>query len=229
MKNTVNNEGHPREWYLPRIEYLSQFMLPERAQTLSDVLDRRTRYMTICMENTFHPQNASALVRHCDAFGVQDIYTIEELCKFKPNVNIVKGTDKWVTLRRNRSTAEAISAMRAAGYRIIATTPHHGDCAPEDFDVTAGPFALVFGTEHEGISQEVTDAADGFLRIPMQGFVDSLNVSASAAISIYLLSQKIRSSVPDWALSEDEKAELLFHWMTRSVRDAARILAKFNP
>ncbi len=227
MKNT-GSDIRDRQWYLDRTEYLSGFMTPERAGTLRSVLDERTRYMTICMENTFHPQNASALVRHCDAFGVQDIYTIEELCKFNPNVNIVKGTDKWVTFHRNKSTPEALAALRSAGYRIVATTPHQGSTTPESFDVTTGPFALVFGTEHAGISQTVIDTADEFIKIPMHGFVESLNVSASAAILIHILSQRIRSSNLEWALTDDEKAPLLFEWMRRSVKDADRILKKYE-
>lgn len=80
-----------------------------------------------------------------------------------------------------------VGALRAAGYRIVATTPHREDCTPETFDVTRGPFALVFGTEHAGISDEIVASADEFLRIPMCGLVESLNVSASAAILIYEL------------------------------------------
>lgn len=227
MKNT-ENDTHPIDWYLPRIEYMAEFMTPERFGVLGSVLSDRTHYMTICMENTFHPQNASALVRHCDAFGVQDIHTIEALCKFRPNVNIVKGTDKWVTFHRHKSTAEALSALRGQGYRIVATTPHRGDTTPEAFDVTKGPFALVFGTEHEGISPEVIDSADEFIRIPMWGFVESLNVSASAAILIYMLSQKVREQTSSWQLTEEEHARLLLEWVMKSVKDSGRILEKYK-
>ena len=224
----MTSSTHTIGWYRERIDYLSGFMTPERAVTLHDVLDRRTRYMTICMENTFHPQNASALVRHCDAFGIQDIYTVEELCKFRPNVNIVRGTDKWITFHRHRTTPEAVASLKSAGYRIVATTPHHGSATPETFDVTKGAFALVFGTEHAGISPEITASADEFLQIPMQGFVESLNVSASAAILIYMLSQKVRNEVVDWRLSDEDKAPLLFEWMKSSVRDSGRILDKYE-
>lgn len=228
MTNTANRPTqHTTQWYLDRIAYLAEFMLPERAQTLRTVLERRTRRMTILLENTFHSQNASALIRHCDAFGIQDIHTVEDVCKFRPNVNIVRGTDKWIDLCRHRSTPEAIAALRSAGYRIVATTPHRGDCRPEDFDVTAGPFALVFGTEHAGISQEVIAAADHFIRIPMCGFVESLNVSASAAIILYQLSERLRETTDDWRLTEDEKAEVLFRWMHATVRDADRILSRY--
>lgn len=132
-KNTENNDG----LLARKIEYISGFMLPERAEVLRATLARRTRYMTVCMENTFHPQNASALVRNCEAFGIQDIHTVEALCKFSPNVNIVRGTDKWVDIHKTGSTGDLIAALRAKGYRIVATSPHADDRTPENFDVTA--------------------------------------------------------------------------------------------
>ena len=184
MTNTANDR--PQEWYDARADHLAEFLTDERRRTLATALAERTRYMTLLAENTFHPHNASALMRHCDAFGVQELHTVETLCKFSPNASIVRGTDKWVDVRRHASTAEAIAALRAEGYRIVATTPHRESCTPETFDVARGPFALVFGTEHAGISDEAMAAADEYLRIPMCGLVESLNVSASAAILVYM-------------------------------------------
>ena len=212
MTNTANDR--PQEWY------------DERRRTLAAALAERTRYMTLLAENTFHPHNASALMRHCDAFGVQELHTVETLCKFSPNASIVRGTDKWVDVRRHASTAEAIAALRAEGYRIVATTPHRESCTPETFDVARGPFALVFGTEHAGISDE---AADEYLRIPMCGLVESLNVSASAAILVYMLSQRVRSKVEGWRLPPLEAAALRLRWMRAAVRDAEGILARRFP
>ena len=220
------HSGLEASWYDERTEYMTQFLLESRAEVLRRTLAQRTRYMTVCMENTFHPQNASALVRTCEAFGIQDIHTVETLCRFNPNVDIVRGTDKWVDIRRHPSTGEALSSLRQAGYRIVATTPHRLDCTPESFDATGGPFALVFGTEHAGISDEVIEAADAFIRIPMCGFVESLNVSASASILIYMLMSKVRSSDIDWQLPGRDRAEILFRWTMESVKDSYRILMK---
>ena len=222
----LDSAGRSDEWYRERIAYLLDFITDERAEVLSRTLDSRTRYMTICMENTYHAQNASALVRHCEAFGVQDIHTIEDRCKFNPNLNIVRGTDKWIDLHRHHSTTEAIEALRADGYRIVATTPHRGDSSPESFDVAKGKFALVFGTEDTGISDEVIESADEFVRIPMCGMVESLNVSASAAILIYMLAQRIREQVTGWQLSDAEQLRLLTRWTMSSVRDYEGILRK---
>lgn len=229
MANTANNLPHDPLWYRSRIDYLSQFLLPERLDTLREVLSMRTRWMTVCMENTFHPQNASAIIRTCEAFGIQDLHTVETLCPFNPNLHIVKGTDKWIDLHRHADTAAAIAALRGAGYRIIATTPHSGDTSPAEFDVTQGPFALVFGTEHAGISDEVKAAADGFVRIPMCGFVESLNVSASAAILLYRLSSSLRTRDIPWRLTDSEQQALLLRWLMESIRDSERILAHGFP
>ena len=231
MTNTGNSlrrryGGHTPEWYDERTDYMSGFLTGERIQTLRRTLAMRTRYMTILTENTFHPQNASALVRHCEAFGVQDLHTVETMCRFDPSVNIVRGTDKWIDIIRHDSTEEAIASLKASGYRIVATTPHREDVTPETFDVAKGPFALIFGTEHAGISDEAIAGADEFLRIPMCGLVESLNVSASAAILIYELSLRVRRTVAGWELPVAEQAALMERWMRRSVKDADAILQR---
>ena len=226
MTNTANK---PIDWYMERANCLAEFMSAERQQVLLRTLDMRTRYMTILTENTFHAQNASALVRHCEAFGLQDIHTIETLCKFSPNADIARGTEKWIDLHRHHTTAETIADLKRRGYRIVATTPHREDTTPETFDVAAAPFALVFGTEHAGISDEIVAAADEFLRIPMCGMVESLNVSASAAILIYILSSRMREQVPGWRLTEKERAEILYRWSYTTVQDAEAILRRKYP
>lgn len=232
MKNTANNalpEFGPE--FSPcgeRIACLKEFMLPERYDVLRRTLGMRTRYMTVLAENMYHGQNAAALIRHCEAFGVQEMHTVETLCSFEPNPDIARGAERWIDVRQHPSTAEAVAALRGAGYRIVATTPHREDVTPETFDVTQGPFALVFGTEHAGISDEVIASADEFLRIPMCGMVESLNVSASAAILIYMLSERIRLTVDGWQMSPAEQAGVLDGWMRESVKDAEAILQKLR-
>ncbi len=223
MKSTENKSA---EWYSERIEYLADFMTPERRAKLEETLSQRTRYMTILTENTFHSQNASALMRHCEAFGLQELHAVESLCQFKTYTDIVRGTDKWVDLKRYDKSPAAIKALKEQGYRIVATTPHREDCTPESFDVEAGKFALVFGTEHAGISEDIVASADEFLRIPMCGMVESLNVSASAAILIYMLSERMRSSSADWKIDQEQQLEILYRWMKSSVKDAHGVMSR---
>lgn len=239
MRSTVSNDTTPRSDALfgpeagpaaERIACLAEFMTAERYGVLRGSVALRMRYMTVLAENMYHGQNAAALIRHCDAFGVQQMHTVETKCRFQPNPVIARGSERWVDVERHASTPEAIAALRRAGYRIVATTPHREDVTPETFDVTKGPFALIFGTEHAGISDEAIAGADEFLRIPMCGLVESLNVSASAAILIYLLTERIRRTVDGWQLSVVEQAELMERWMRRSVKDSERILERrFGP
>ena len=224
MTNTANNLTV--EQCREQIEYLAEFMLPERLATLRRAIDSRTKYMTLLAENMFHPQNASALVRHCEAFGVQSMHTVQTLCKFNPNVDIVRGTDKWIDIYHHSSTAEALAHLKSEGYRIVATTPHKQSCTPESFDVTKGKFAIVMGTEKTGISEEVMAAADEFLRIPMCGMVESLNVSACAAIIVYMLSERMRHEVEDWKMTEVEQIRTLHHWLVDTVKDAEALLKR---
>lgn len=226
IASRLRTEEHSREWLEERLEYMSQFLTEERKAVLQRTVASRTHYMRILTENMFHPQNASAIMRHCEAFGIQQIHTVEDRCKFDPSVNIVRGTQKWVDVEHHETTREALAALKSEGYRIVATTPHRCSATPETFDVTKGKFALVFGTEHAGISDEVIEAADDFLMIPMCGMVESLNVSASAAILIYMLSERIRQSVNGWQLSDDEQLKLLTRWTMSSVRDFEGILRK---
>ena len=119
-----------------------------------------------------------------------------------------------------------MKSLREQGYRIIATTPHHKSCTPETFDVKKGKFALVFGTEKTGVSKEIMEEADEFLQIPMCGMVDSLNVSASAAILIYMLSQRMRLECDDWHLSDEKYARTLYDWYRFAVRDSEALLER---
>lgn len=224
MTNTANNLTV--EQCREQIEYLAEFMLPERLATLRRAIDSRTKYMTLLAENMFHPQNASALVRHCEAFGVQSMHTVQTLCKFNPNVDIVRGTDKWIDIYHHRSTAEALAHLKSEGYRIVATTPHKQSCTPESFDVTKGKFAIVMGTEKTGISDEVMAAADEFLRIPMCGMVESLNVSACAAIIVYMLSERMRTEVDGWQMSPEEQIRTMHKWLVETVKDARPLLER---
>lgn len=227
MTNTANNLTI--EECRERIAYLSTFLLESRIDTLTRALDMRTEYITVMTENMFHAQNASAIVRHCEAFGVQNIHTVEELCPFLPTLNIALGTDKWIDINRHATTADAVKALRSEGYRIIATTPHRQSCTPETFDVTKGKFALVFGTEKTGVSEEIMAEADEFLQIPMCGMVDSLNVSASAAILIYMLSQRMRLECSDWHLSDQKRTRTLYDWYRFAVKDSEALLERKFP
>jgi len=214
------------------LEFLQKFMTEERVETFKKVLENRTKHFTVVVEDVYQSHNASAIIRTCDIFGIQEMYSTTRLHQFKVSSYVAKGADRWVDVHKfNRpdsdNTQEAIDAMREKGYQIIATSPHYGSTTPSDFDITK-PSALFFGAEKEGLSKNILDQADGFIKIPMYGFTESLNISVSAAIILQTLSQKLRASNIDWHLSEEEKFELEFKWAKKSVKDSKMLLEKFK-
>jgi tRNA (guanosine-2'-O-)-methyltransferase len=165
-------------------------------------------------------------MRSCEVFGIQQLNVVEE--KFGKSIDkeIAMGAQKWVDVNRFESISDCITNLKSKGYRIIATTPHENDCLLDDFDITQ-PAALFFGTERDGLSKEVLDQADGFLKIPMVGFTESLNISVSAAIIIQNLMSRLHKSDIHWQLSDDEIVEKRLDWARKSIKDIKRIEARY--
>jgi tRNA (guanosine-2'-O-)-methyltransferase len=211
-------------------EYLSAFVSDERLNRFNTIIQNRTRHITIALENIFQPHNASAVLRSCDCFGVQDVHIIENDFKYEVNDDIALGSSKWLTLVKHNSTQNntlaCIDYLKKKGYRIIATTPHNNDTIIEDLPID-NKLALFFGTELEGISKEVMDHADGFVKIPMYGFTESFNISVSAALSLNVLISRLRKSQIAWQLSEDEKTGIKLQWLKNSIRDSELLEKEF--
>jgi tRNA (guanosine-2'-O-)-methyltransferase len=204
------------------IEHLSVFVLEKRLELLQKVLSSRTRYMTVVLENIFQSQNASAVLRSCECFGIQDVHVIENNNQFNVNPRVVMGASKWLNIKKYNNTPnnsiEAINRLKEKGYRIVATSPHKYNVSLNDFDINKGKFALFFGTELTGLSSSVIENADEFMLIPTFGFSESLNISVSAAICIHTLANRLANSYVDYKLSPEESDELLLHWLRLSVK-----------
>ena len=215
------------------IEYLSNCLTPERHDLFNRILEQRTRYLTVVLEDIFQPQNASAVLRTVDCFGLHDVHVIENRNNFNVDREVAMGASKWLNVKKyyeeeNNSLA-AIRNLREQGYRIVATTPHKGDTNLEDFDLSEGKTALFFGTELTGISDIVKDEADEFLKIPMHGFTESFNISVSAAIILHHLTLQLRS-IPgiNWRLSDDEKAEIKLSWVRRTLKRSELLEERYH-
>lgn len=226
--------GLPPEQLTERIDYLKEFMLPERYEGLCRRMDERTRYMVMCLEDIYYPHNASAVIRSSEAFGIQEMHAVERTVRFSPSKKIVRGTDQWVDLRKWSDTPSLVEYLRGErGYRIVVTAPPKGGevlpgNTPSGFDVAGGPFALFMGTEKSGISDWLMEAADDFICIPMVGFAESLNISVSAAIVAQRLTERLRDPAEGihWQLASDDREQLLYKWLYGSVKDAKRILER---
>lgn len=213
-------------------EHLSGFVLEDRLNRMHQVLNKRTRYLTVGLEDLFQEHNASAVMRTCDLFGVQDIHIVENAYKFHINKDIALGSSQWLTFYDHRelenNSVAAIKHLREKGYRIIATTPHTNDVNLEDFDIEKGKFVLFFGSEVPGLTKKILDNSDEFLKIPMHGFTESFNISVSAAVIMHHLIWKLHNSTINWQLSEDEKYIILTNWLSKSIRKSDLIIKEFN-
>ncbi|SFS53014.1 tRNA (guanosine-2'-O-)-methyltransferase [Zhouia amylolytica] len=208
------------------LDYLETFLTEDRIRKFKEILSQRTRHFTVVTEDVYQMHNASAVIRSCDVFGIQDVHLVEKRFGKRLDSKIAMGAQKWVDIQRYSSTRGCMDHLRAKGYKIIATTPHIDSRYLEDFDITQKS-AFFFGTELKGLSEEVMNGADGFLKIPMVGFTESLNISVSAAIILQYLTGKLRQSEIAWRLTEEEMLEKRIDWSKKSIRSIDDILKRY--
>ena len=205
------------------LAFLSGYLTKNRRKLFDQVIRYRTRHITVVLEDIYQPHNASAVLRSADLTGVQDIHIIENRNKYEVNPEVAMGSSKWLNLikynQTENNTPAAYKALRKAGYRIVATTPHTRDRMLDEIPIE-GKMALVFGTELKGLSETAIAEADEYLRIPMYGFTESYNISVSAALILFTLTEKMRKSSVPWQLSEEEKLDILIEWAKRTVKRA---------
>lgn len=221
---------HPPELFASEawLAWLQQYIGPERKAVMAEKLRLRTNALTVVLENIYQPHNASAVLRTCDCFGLQDVHVIENGYRFKSVPDISLGATRWLRVfRYPESTKEALAKIKAKGYKIWATTPHHRSVTLDQLSVSPSePVALLMGTEQTGLSEEALSMADAFVHIPMYGFTESLNISVSAAIAIHHLNEKLRQS-PGWELSPEVQQQVLIHWISGGIRNLPDLKARF--
>ena len=209
------------------LTYLEDFISEERKARFLEVLETRTKYITVAIEDLFQMHNTSAVIRSCEVFGVQEAHVIEDRYRQELDKNIAMGAEKWVDVIRHDSSKSCIKKLRDSGYKIIATTPHKNDCSLSDFKID-DKIALFFGTERDGLSKEVLDNADGFLKIEMAGFTESLNISVSCAIILQDLTTKLRELDVNWQLTDAEKLEKRLDWTKKTIKSIDDILTRYH-
>ena len=212
------------------LTYLEGFVTDKRKNLFRIILQDRTRHFTVVLEDIYQQHNASAVIRSCDIFGIQDVHVIENKYKSKVSKNIAKGSQKWLSFHNYKedtnNTLECLNSLKSKGYQIIATTPHNNSCSLHDFDISKKS-AFVFGVEKTGVSDLVMNNADKILRIPMVGFTESLNISVAAAIILENLSHQLRNSALDWALTVEEQQILYTSWIEKTIKNVDEIKERF--
>ena len=211
---------------LTLLEYLEGFITDNRKNGFLNVLKNRTKHITIAMEDVYQLHNTSAVMRSCEVFGVQELNVIEQRFGKRIDKEIALGAEKWVDINRFSTIQNCIDDLKNKGYQIIATTPHNNSCLLDEFDITKKS-AIFFGTEKLGLSKEILQQADGYLKIPMVGFTESLNISVSAAIVIQDLTNRIRKSSIKWQLTEEEIIDKRLDWTRKSIKDIAYIESRY--
>ena len=208
-------------------EYLQQFLTEERRQKIEHFSQESSDFVLPVIEDVYQFRNAAAIVRSVEACGFHKIVAMESENEFNPNYRVTKGAENWVEVERLPHNLESLKQIKNRGYKIVAVSPENNATQLSDFNISE-PVALVFGTEKEGVSEEILDFADETLAIPMFGFTKSFNVSVAAAICVYDLRQKLESSEINFKLSEDKLWEMKVRWAVNSIKSGEQILEKFN-
>lgn len=218
---------HPPEVLEAVIKALSPLVTAERLRRLDDVLSRRTRDVVIVLEDIANEHNAAAVLRSAEAFGFFEVHVIESVARFHVSRHIASGAEKWMHIRRHRSTREAYEELRARGYHIW-TSVLAPDAVPVHEISIDEKIALVFGNEHRGLSERAMTESDGRFIVPMGGFVESLNISVAAATSCYDLASRRRQAGRTGGLAPGDALSTRASWLARSVRSAPEVLSRLD-
>ena len=156
-----------------------------RKQRILDVLARRQKDLTVVLNNIHDPHNVSAVLRSSDAFGVGEAHLLYTDTAF-PQLGHKSSASakKWVELKRHKSARELVERLRASGHQVLSTGFGPGAKSVADWDMTI-PTAVILGNEHDGVAEELQGLVTDHIYIPMQGMVQSLNVSVAAAVILY--------------------------------------------
>nr|WP_284041120.1 RNA methyltransferase [Jejuia spongiicola] len=211
------------------LEHLESYLTESRKARFDAVLSQRTKHFTVATEDVYQLHNTSAVIRSCDVFGIQEVNIVEERNSKRIDREIAMGAQKWVDVNRFHSVKDCLKDLKQKGYQIVATTPHKDDGLLDAFDVTKKS-CFFFGRETEGLSEEVIEQADCFLKIPMVGFTESLNISVSAAIILQHVTTKLKLTNIDWQLTKEEMLIKRLDWCKKTIKSYDEIVERFyNP
>lgn len=205
---------------------LTPFLTEDRQTKIEQYARESSNFVLPVMEDIYQFRNAAAIVRSAEACGFHKIVALEAENIFNPNLRVTKGAETWVDVEKMPHSIETLENIRNRGFRMIAVSPERDAVLLPNFKIS-DPVALIFGTEKEGVTDEVLQFADATIAIPMYGFTKSYNVSVAAAICFYELRQKLEQSDLDFKLKESELLELKIRWTVNSMRSGHEIYQKF--
>ena len=211
-----------------KILFFKQFITKNRWDNFIKILDDRTNYVTIILEDIYHEHNISACLRSADCFGIQNVNIIEQNHSFKDNKEISMGASKWININKYNKTSSAIKKLKKEGYKIVLTSPHNSEKTIFDNSLIKNKVAILFGSEVNGCSNDAKKLADEFMSIPMYGFTESYNISVAVALTLQHLTNQLRKSELNWQLSQNEKNKIIEDWLKKSIKSSEMLEKKFD-
>jgi len=221
----INNEMQMSD-LAQTYEYLKQFLTEERLAKIEHFSQESSDFVLPVVEDVYQFRNAAAIVRSVEACGFHKVVALQEEYSFEPNLRVTKGADTWVEVEKLPRNMESFQNIKDRGYKIVVVSLENNAKMLPEYEITE-PIALVFGTEMEGVSQEILDFADETLAIPMYGFTRSFNVSVAASICMYELKQKLIKSDIDYKLNEEKLLRMKILWAVNSMRSGQQIFEKY--
>ena len=204
---------------------LAPYISVARRARIREVLDARTRAVTVVLEDVANEHNGAAVFRTAEALGLMEVHLIPNKSRFKISRKVARGTQKWLETTRYSSTQACYASLRERGFDIWVSALH-GDACPVQQIPCDRPVALVFGNEHRGVSDIAFDQAHGRFYVPMHGFVESLNISVAVALALSAVVNPRREAGKLAPLDIHDRALVEAAWYMRSVRAAHNLLAR---
>lgn len=207
------------------VDLLGPQLRERRKERIDEVICERTFCVVPVMDGVYDLGNVAAVLRSAEGMGYQEAHFIDTQPDHKPAQRITQGADKWLDLHRWREPSRCVKALKERGY-LIAATHLDADVELEEMDFTK-PTALVFGNEHDGVSQEVLEQADLRCVIPLRGFIQSFNISVAAAIALYeALKQRIEVLGSQGDLDEEQREILRALFYVRASNQPGRLIPR---
>lgn len=207
------------------LDQFYEIITPNKRELFDRVASLRTKHITVVLENIFQEHNASAVLRTCDCFGIQDLHVVEKNNQYKVQRDIARGAGQWVDIynynKGDKVVEDCLKKLKEKGYQIVATSPHAIKTVNE-LDLHQ-PTAFVFGTEWEGISDEAERLSDELIKIPMYGFTESFNVSVSVALVLNAVRTKLDIELIDWKMTDEEIVDLKTRWCKKIVKEGDKV------
>lgn len=197
------------------LEYYRAMLSSERQERFKQVISQRTKRVVIVLEDIFQPNNMSAVLRSCDCFGIQDVYVVEKRNSFKACDSIARGAGNWLTLHFYKDIGSCYGKLKELGYTIVATTPHAPEMVISQVSVDQ-PIALAFGNEETGLSSYALEQADIRAKIAMYGFIESFNISVTAALCLYEVVKNVRAANLQWQLPLSDSIDIQLDWLIKT-------------